>query len=113
MEDASSFFAPDLADIVDSYLFAQNDTDIDQLFATIPCDYSAPSTSSTTEFGSTSEEELKRLEGKNKNKNTSRSTNTWATRFQKWMSARGQQLSFEVSQASALDKQLAMFYAEL
>ena len=115
MEDPAVFFAPEISDIVDSYLSDQNDIDIDNLSSSVPCDFeSGPCTSSaSTEFGSTTEEELKRLENKNKNRNTFKSTNTWTNRLNKWMSAHGLHLKLQAKELEELDSLLAKFYAEL
>ena len=57
--------------------------------------------------------ELKRLKDKNKNKNTEKSTNTWARRFTDWLEKYSIKIEPGDTSSSELDKILQHFFAEL
>ena len=67
-----------------------------------------------TSFVSVSDTDIERLKEKNSNKNTTRSTNTWAKRFQKWQEERGLQVGPSTgTEPGELDRILQRFFAEI
>ena len=64
-------------------------------------------------FSNTDERELQRLLDKNNNKNTSRSTASWAKRLECWKTTREIQASLFDMSASELNHVLSRFFAEL
>ena len=64
-------------------------------------------------FATTDGDELQRLQDKNKNKNTKKSTNTWVNRLQRWQEHKGITGTLLESNEQQLDETLQQFYAEL
>ena len=75
--------------------------------------YITDHTSSTSAFALTTENDLKRLKDKNKNKNTIRSTVTWIKRFEAWRKERGINNELENIPENELDNVLQSFFAEI
>ena len=71
-----------------------------------------PSTSSAL-HSAAADSELRRLKDKNKNKNTEKSTNTWANKFADWRKEKGINISPAETSASELDEILQHFFAEV
>ena len=63
-------------------------------------------------FATATAEELRRLQSKNKNKNTVNSTKTWVNRFEAWQRVRGVAVPSD-PEPRQLDAVLQQFYAEL
>ena len=86
----SEFFSPSILANSDS-----SDQEFDSIVGSLPFDFelprdppiAPPPTSSTLDTASAANE-LQRLKDKNKNKNTAKSTNTWAKRFTKSFSGK-------------------------
>ena len=71
-----------------------------------------PSTSSAL-HSAAADSELRRLKDKNKNKNTEKSTNTWANKFADWRKEKGINISPAETSATELDEILQHFFAEV
>lgn len=64
-------------------------------------------------FAEATLEDLQRLQDKNKNKNTAKTTNTWVKRFEAWRSFKNMPYKLEEVPKAELDKVLQLFFAEL
>ena len=64
-------------------------------------------------FVASNEDEIKELEVKSKNKNTTRSTNTWVNTFNKWAQSRNIIPELSLFAPSELNNILRRFYTEL
>ena len=88
--------------------------EIDELLAGLP-DFEAtpPPLTSSSCFATTTTGELQRLQEKNVNKNTKKSTNTWLNRLQRWQEHKGITSTLSQFNEQQLDETLQQFYAEL
>ena len=75
--------------------------------------YTSGHTSSTSAFTVTTENDLKQLKDKNKNKNTAKSTVTWINRFEAWRKVRGITTEWENTPENELDNVLQSFFGEI
>ena len=116
---ASKFFWPSIAEFLnttDMFENTEND-ELEELFASIPLevlqgDTAPPTSPPPTSFtlclpGPSNGHELQRWKYKNRNKNTDRSTNNWARRFETWQKQRG--ITVQLCKASATQCKLASF----
>jgi len=122
---ASEFFCPSIAEFLNTTDVFENteDDELEEFFASIPLEVlqgdtapptSTPPTSSTLCLpGPSNAHELQRLKDKNRNKNTDRSTNNWARRFETWQKQRGITVQLCEASATELDMVLQNFFAEL
>ena len=122
---ASEVFCPSIAEFLNTTDVFENteDDELEEFFASIPLEVlqgdtatptSPPPISSTLCLpGPSNAHELQRLKDKNRNKNTDRSTNNWARRFETWQKQRGITVQLCEASASELDMVLQNFFAEL
>lgn len=64
-------------------------------------------------FINSTENDLQELTDSAKNKNTTRSTNTWIRLYQQWAETRNENINLETYSPLELDKVLSRFYAEV
>ena len=123
----SDFFCPSIAEFIDKAVYENTKGiagEFDKLFASVPLELlqddtatptAPPPTSSTLCLpGPSNAHELQRLKDKNRNKNTDKSTNNWARRFDTWQQHRG--ITVPVSNktsAGDLDEILQHFFTKL
>ena len=114
----SEFFCPSILEFLASS--DSSDQEFDSIVGSLPFDFElpldppiAPPPPSSTLDTASAANELQRLKDKNKNKNTERSTNTWAKRFTKWQEQKGIDVSVGKVSATEVDRVLQHFFAEL
>ncbi len=115
---SSEFFSPSIVAFL-----ANSDEEFDSIVGSLPSGFELPPldppTAAATPPSSSAlktaaaASELQRLKDKNKNKNTEKSTNTWAKRFTEWQEHKNIDVSAGNVSAAALDEVLHHFFAEL
>ena len=111
MADAELFFSDDLL----QFLNAPCELYAEEQQSSAPPDAHSSATTSTerSKFATVCDSDLGRLKDKNKNGNTSRSTNTWVRRFKKWQEDRGLHVDPTCIESQELGVVLQRFFAEI